>query len=210
MSDDKLSQNGNKGGVCRCTLAWARKQWRFLLVAVGAMAVGWGSFAAWVSAVQYTSRTEFCITCHVMRDTVYQDYLKSSHYSNQYGAHAGCPDCHVPQYNWLEETKVKLGTIGELYAFFFEGMSNVANFEKARPELAKQVWAKFAASNARECRHCHDYSSMKMDQQPPSARSMHTDAWAKNENCVDCHKGITHKNFYTPPAEAAPTNFDIN
>ncbi|MDR3525536.1 MAG: NapC/NirT family cytochrome c [Acetobacteraceae bacterium] len=190
--------------------AWVVRHWRYLAFAFGGAVLGWGVFATWVSAIEYTSRTEFCITCHVMGDTVYPEYKKSSHFANQFGVHAGCPDCHVPQYNWILETQAKIATVGELYAFFFQGMDKVENFEKVRPELAKEVWGKFAASNARECRHCHDYSSMIPEQQKPSARSKHADAAKINENCVECHKGITHKNFEVKAAAPAPTDFDVD
>lgn len=172
--------------------------------------LGWAVFATWVTAIEYTSRTEFCLSCHVMRDTVGVEYKKSKHFSNQFGAHAGCPDCHVPQYNWLAETQAKLATTGELFEFFFGGMDKVENFNKVRPQLAKEVWAKFEKSNARECRHCHDYSSMVYTAQKPSAAAEHKDAAATNENCVACHKGITHKNFEEKKDEPPPTNFDVD
>lgn len=144
-----------------------------------------------------------------MGDTVGVEYKKSSHYANQFGVHVGCPDCHVPQYDWIAEAGAKVLTVKELYAYFFQGMNKVENFEKIRPELAKSVWAKFEATNARECRHCHDYPNMVFDQQAPSARAMHTDAAARNENCVHCHKGITHKNYAEKPAAPANDSFEI-
>lgn len=188
---------------------WLRRHWRLVMIAVGGMVAGWAAFATYMTAVEYTNHTEFCLNCHVMRDTVYAEYSKSTHFRNKFGAHAGCPDCHVPMYSWIDEANAKIHTIKELYAYFFQGMSKVENFEKIRPELAKDVWAKFKASNARECRHCHDYSSMIPAEQVPSARGMHADAAAINENCVECHKGIVHKNFAKPAAAPPPTNFDI-
>jgi nitrate/TMAO reductase-like tetraheme cytochrome c subunit len=115
----------------------------------------------------------------------------------------------VPIYSWFDEAVAKVGTIKELYAFFFEGMDKVENFDKIRPELAKHQWAKFEATNAAACRHCHDYSSMIADEQAPSARAKHADAATKNQNCVSCHKGITHKNYEEKKAEPAPTDFDV-
>lgn len=176
---------------------------------LGAAAFGWGVFASWISVIEYTNHTEFCITCHVMKDTVYPEYKESKHFKNPFGVHAGCPDCHVPQYSWIAEAEAKVGTIKELYAFFFGGMSHVENFEKIRPELAKEVWAKFAATNARECRHCHDYSSMVFADQKPSAASTHQTAMTTNRNCVECHKGITHKSYEEKVVEPAPTSFDV-
>jgi len=126
--------NGGRGPV-----AWLRRRWQLVLVALGAGVIGAGVFATWITAIEYTNHTEFCISCHVMADTVYPEYKKSAHFSNQFGVHAGCPDCHVPQYSWVEEAKAKVGTAKELYAFFFQGMSKVENFEKIRPDLAKEV-----------------------------------------------------------------------
>lgn len=190
-------------------MGWLRRHWRLLTVAVGSLVVGWASFATYMTAIEYTNHTEFCLNCHVMRDTVYLEYSKSTHFTNKFGVHAGCPDCHVPMYSWTDEAVAKIHTLKELYAFFFGGMSNIENFQKIRPELAKEVWAKFKATNARECRHCHDYSSMVAAEQPPSARVMHADAAKTNENCVECHKGITHKNFEEKVAAPPPTNFNI-
>ena len=47
--------------------------------------------------MEATNTTEFCISCHSMQATVYQEYKKSVHYSNRAGVRAGCPDCHVPK-----------------------------------------------------------------------------------------------------------------
>jgi len=188
---------------------WVGRHWQMLLVAFGGAVIGWGVFATWITAIEYTNNTSFCITCHNMRDTVYEEYTHSSHFKNQFGVHVGCPDCHVPQYSWTHEAMAKIKTLPEIYAYFLGGMSNVDNFQKIRPELAKAVWAGFAATNARECRHCHDYANMIPEQQAPSARAMHADAAKSNENCVECHKGITHKNFAEKPVEAAPTDFDV-
>jgi nitrate/TMAO reductase-like tetraheme cytochrome c subunit len=187
---------------------FARKMFFGTLIAGGVL--GWGVFATWITAVEYTSRTEFCLSCHVMADTVGAEYKESKHFKNQFGAHAGCPDCHVPQYDWIAEAQAKLATTGELYAYFFGGMSKAENFEKIRPQLAKDVWAKFEKTNARECRHCHDYGSMDYGEQKPSARAMHQEAVKTDRNCVACHKGITHKNYEEKKTEAAPTSFDVD
>lgn len=163
---------------------------------VGAVLLGVALFATWTSAIEYTNHTKFCITCHVMRDTVYAEYKQSAHFRNAQGVVVGCPDCHVPQYNWIDEAVTKIRASGELFAFLFEGMSNIQKFTKARPELAKSVWAHFYATNARECRHCHDYNNMVLDKQSPAARLVHPIAMKKDENCLDCHKGVVH---HIPP-----------
>ena len=54
----------------------------------------WGSFN-W--AMEATNNEAFCISCHEMRDNVYEEYKETVHYSNRTGVHATCPDCHVPK-----------------------------------------------------------------------------------------------------------------
>ncbi|HRE18510.1 MAG TPA: NapC/NirT family cytochrome c, partial [Rhodocyclaceae bacterium] len=52
----------------------------------------WGGFN---TAMEWTNREEFCISCHEMKDNVYQEYRNTIHYSNRSGVRATCPDCHV-------------------------------------------------------------------------------------------------------------------
>jgi len=100
----------------------------------------------------------------------------------------------------------------ELWNHFVLGESETAKFEKRRPELAKKVWAGFKETNARECKACHKYSNMILEAQRPSIRAQHVDAMKIDENCLDCHKGLTHKSMETAaqaPAKAAGGGFDI-
>ena len=210
MPQSNPNLSAPRPSLARRIMSWLLLRWRLVTVGIAGVLVGWTLMAGWVTAIEHTNHTEFCITCHVMADTVYVEYKKSSHFTNKFGAHASCPDCHVPQYSWFEEAKAKVATAKELYAFFFQGMSKVENFEKIRPQLAQEVWDHFEATNARECRHCHDYSSMKTEEQAPSARAKHETAAATNQNCVACHKGITHKNYAVKAEEPAPTDFDVN
>lgn len=209
MSNGNMVSSARPSFFRRLT-AWAMQHWPYGAVAAGGVVVGLAILGAWNTAIEHTNHTEFCITCHIMQATVYQEFVETSHFKNKHGFHAGCPDCHVPQYDWIGEVEAKVGTVGELYAYFFQGMNKVENFEPIRPQLAKEVWAKFAATNARECRHCHDYTNMVFEEQKPSAASKHQDAMQTDENCVDCHKGITHKNFEQKVDAPAPTDFDVN
>ena len=56
--------------------------------------VFWGGFN---TAMEATNTLEFCISCHEMRDTVYEEYKQTIHYSNRTGVRAVCSDCHVPK-----------------------------------------------------------------------------------------------------------------
>lgn len=208
MSTTVSAPQPKKSLPCRL-FAWVRRHIVLCIIAVGGAGVGFAGFATWITVIEHTNHTEFCLNCHVMRDTVYEEYKKSSHYTNKFGVRVGCPDCHVPQYSWIDEAMAKVGTLKELYAFAFQGMSKVENFSQQREALAQEVWHKFEESNARECKHCHSYSNMIASEQAPSARAMHADAGAKDANCVECHKGITHKNFAKKEDAPAPTDFDV-
>lgn len=209
MADERNVPSQPRRGALRRVSALACRQWRILTALMAGGVIGLVALGTWVTTIEHTNHTEFCITCHIMRDSVYQEYMHSAHYSNKFGVRVGCPDCHVPQYSWIDEVFAKVDTIGELYSFFLQGKDTAEALEKDRPELAKHVWAKFAATNARECKHCHNYSAMVAEEQKPSARVSHGDAMKIDQNCVECHKGLTHK----PVQAAAPVkdsdNFDV-
>ena len=59
----------------------------------------WGGFH---TGLEMTNTLEFCTTCHEMRDTVYQEYKETIHYSNRTGVRAICSDCHVPKEWWTQ------------------------------------------------------------------------------------------------------------
>jgi len=71
----------------------------------------WGGFNTGMEA---TNTLEFCISCHEMQDTVYQEYKKTVHYSNRTGVRAICSDCHVPK-DWVHKMARKIQASGEIY-----------------------------------------------------------------------------------------------
>ncbi len=63
----------------------------------------WGGFN---TAMEATNNEQFCVSCHEMRDNVYQEYKNTIHYANRTGVRATCPDCHVPK-EWVYKVKRK-------------------------------------------------------------------------------------------------------
>ncbi|MDR3416165.1 MAG: NapC/NirT family cytochrome c [Nevskia sp.] len=210
MSDAERDPGKGSGSGKHGLWAWIKAKRIVLLCMAGAMFLGWASFGTWMSTIEYTNHTAFCIRCHVMKDTVYAEYTQSKHFKNEFGVVAGCPDCHVPQNSWIHEVGVKWKAGFELFDFI-AGMNTVEKFTPIRPELAKKVWKHFADTNARECKRCHSYSNMVLEEQPGRAQRMHTEAVKTDANCVDCHKGITHKKFDVEEAAtgAADGGFDV-
>ena len=150
----------------------------------------WGGFN-W--AMEKTNTLEFCIGCHEMKDNVYQEYKPTIHYSNRTGVRAECPDCHVPK-EWIYKVIRKIQASNELYHHFIvKDVDTPEKFDAKRLELAKHVWAAMKDTDSRECRNCHNFESMNPKFQRPRARKQHLNAFETGQTCIDCHKGIAHK-----------------
>jgi cytochrome c-type protein NapC len=184
--------------------------YKVIIVAVVSVVIGLGFAACYATAIDYVSSLNFCAhTCHEMEATVYQEYTHSKHFKNEYGVVVACPQCHVPQNHWALTFGHKLLAAFEIKDHFVERLYDVNNFTPKRLELAKQVWAGFAATNARECKACHHYANMVLEDQPNSIRAQHTDAMKTDENCLDCHKGVVHVKPVDPNDKSAAKNFSF-
>jgi cytochrome c-type protein NapC len=71
----------------------------------------WGGFN---TVMEATNTLEFCISCHEMRDNVYQEYKETIHFTNRTGVRATCSDCHVPK-DWGHKMMRKVQASGEIY-----------------------------------------------------------------------------------------------
>jgi nitrate/TMAO reductase-like tetraheme cytochrome c subunit len=156
-------------------------------VLVGALFVG-----GFIGAVEYTNRLEFCISCHEMEQTVYQEYLASSHFKNASGVGAVCSDCHVPR-EWGPKILRKIRATNELFHTLRGTIDTPEKFAAKRLELAENVWAEMAANDSRECRNCHDYARMDFHKQSRRAADKMQPALEQGKTCIECHKGIAHE-----------------
>ena len=148
----------------------------------------WGGFN---TAMEATNRLEFCIGCHEMRDTVYQEYKTTIHYSNRTGVRAICSDCHVPK-DWGHKMLRKIQASQEVWGKITGYIDTPEKFESHRMELATHEWNRMKASNSRECRNCHNFDAMSADKQKESSYKRHMKAKDEGKTCIDCHKGIAH------------------
>lgn len=149
----------------------------------------WGGFN---TVMEATNTLEFCISCHEMRDTVYQEYKQTIHYSNRTGVRAVCSDCHVPK-TWGHKMLRKLQASGEVYGKIMGTIDTPEKFEAKRLELATHEWERMKSSDSRECRNCHSFDGMDVEKQKLRGAKMHKIAQAEKKTCIDCHKGIAHK-----------------
>lgn len=149
----------------------------------------WGGFN---TAMEATNTLEFCVSCHEMRDTVYLEYKQTIHYSNRTGVRAICSDCHVPK-DWVHKVARKIQASGEIYGKVIGTIDTPEKFEAKRLELAQREWDRMKVSDSRECRNCHSFEGMSKDVQTDTAWRRHRGAQKKGETCIDCHKGVAHK-----------------
>ncbi|MDT3737066.1 MAG: NapC/NirT family cytochrome c [Denitratisoma sp.] len=184
----------DQGMIGRCWNALKRPSAKYsllTLLVVGFFSgiVFWGGFN---TAMEATNTLEFCISCHEMRDTVYQEYKKTIHYQNRTGVRAICSDCHVPK-DWVHKVARKIQATKELYGKAMGTIDTPEKFEAKRLELAQNEWRRMKASDSRECRNCHGFEGMNSEVQKPRARKQHELAQRDGETCIDCHKGIAHQ-----------------
>ncbi len=149
----------------------------------------WGGFN---TAMEMTNNEEFCISCHEMKDNVYQEYKQTIHYSNRTGVRATCPDCHVPK-EWTHKVVRKIQASNELLHKALGTINTREKFEGKRLELAKHVWAAMKKTDSRECRNCHNFDYMDFGEQGRRAVKAHSEGLDAGKTCIDCHKGIAHE-----------------
>ena len=149
----------------------------------------WGAFNTGMEA---TNTLDFCITCHEMRDNVYQEYKETIHYSNRSGVRAICSDCHVPK-DWVHKMIRKSQASFEIWGKITGSIDTKEKFEAKRMELASHEWARMKATNSRECRNCHDFDAMSPELQKQTPYKKHMKAKEAGKTCIDCHKGIAHQ-----------------
>ncbi|OIP82854.1 MAG: Denitrification system component NirT [Rhodobacterales bacterium CG2_30_65_12] len=167
-----------------------------VLLLIGGIAgiIFWGGFN---TAMEATNTLEFCISCHEMEDTVYQEYKTSIHYKNASGVRAACPDCHVP-HEWGPKMIRKIRASNEIWHKLRGTINTPEKFEEKRAELAGHVWATMKENDSHECRNCHSFDAMDFEHQRSRSRekmepvALGTDL-SGGSTCIDCHKGIAHK-----------------
>ncbi len=187
--------NNNKSGVLKrlwAVLSTPTVKYSVLsLLVVGFFGgiVFWGGFH---TALEATNTLEFCTGCHEMRDTVYQEYKETIHYSNRTGVRAICSDCHVPK-DWTHKMVRKAKASLEVWGKLTGSIDTPEKFEAKRMTLATHEWDRMKATGSIECRNCHSWEGMSSEKQKQSVFKKHTAAQKEGKTCIDCHKGIAHK-----------------
>ncbi len=199
MNSEKTKKTPTKSTTVR---------WSFAALFVLLGVVLWGGFN---TAMEATNTLDFCISCHEMESTVYQEYKHSVHASNPSGVRASCPDCHVPK-EWGPKVVRKIKASVEVYHWLVGSINTPEKFEAKRPALAQLVWDTMKKTDSRECRNCHEFDSMDLAGQARFAARIHSDGMDEGKTCIDCHKGIAHQlpKIDVTHSEVAFTEDDID
>lgn len=160
----------------------------FLLGTVGGV-VFWGGFG---TVMEYTNTLKYCVSGHEMRTSVWEEYMKTAHYSNPSGVRAICQDCHVPR-EWTPKLIGKIKATNKLYHKCMSIVDTPEKFEPKRMELAVNVWRSMGATGSRERRDCHSFTAMDFPNQKRRAHEKMECAAEMGKTCIACHKGICHK-----------------
>ena len=175
------------------TLRRPSVSWSILTLTVGGFIAGivfWGGFN---TAMEATNTMGFCTSCHEMRDNVYAEYKNTIHATNRTGVRATCSDCHVPK-DWTHKIIRKMQASNELLHKVLGSVDTKEKFDAKRLTLARNEWARMKGNDSTECRNCHGFEAMNPENQRPRARKQHLAAMEVGNTCIDCHKGIAHKN----------------
>lgn len=160
----------------------------------------WGGFN---TGLEMTNKELFCISCHEMRENVYQEYMETIHYTNRSGVRATCPDCHVP-HEWVAKMTRKMQASKELYAKMLGLVDTPKKFDEQRLVMAQREWHRMKSNNSQACRNCHNFDYMDFTEQKSVATKMHAKAVDEGKTCIDCHKGIAH---HLPDMKHQPDEF---
>jgi nitrate/TMAO reductase-like tetraheme cytochrome c subunit len=166
--------------------------WGTSLGAAGAFfaagVIAWGGFN---TAVEWTNRLDFCISCHEMT-WVHEEWQERVHHRNATGVQADCADCHVPR-DWGPKMMRKLVASREVWYKLLGTINTEEKFEDRRLLLAERVWRSMERTDSRECRNCHDWTAMDLESQRTRARRSHEQGVEEGLTCISCHQGIAHE-----------------
>jgi len=149
----------------------------------------WGGFN---TVMEATNNMKFCSSaCHEM-SWVYEEYQDRPHYRNPTGVGAECSDCHVPD-AWGPKMVRKIQASREVWHWMLGTVDTKEKFDGKRMQLAENVWRSMLRTDSRECRNCHDWSAMDLEQQPARAAREHARGFEQGQTCIECHQGIAHE-----------------
>lgn len=209
MADKSCDTNGRRSFWQRLKNPPSCSLWQMILIGIVG---GIGIWGALNTGMEWTNRTEFCISCHEMT-IPYEDLKKTIHYKNRAGVSVSCADCHVASsknpIDYGRKLTMKLLAARDIIGHISGVVDTPEKFEAHRLEMAQRVWARMKETDSRECRNCHKFETMDKTKQKDRSVVKHEGAIEDGKTCIDCHKGIVHRPVHQllekgKPGEVAP------
>ncbi len=176
-----------------------------ILLVLGAI-VGIIAKVSFDTTLHHTSQEKFCVSCHTMEWNE-QTLMQTPHGHNQFGVTADCAACHLP-HDAIPMYIRKVQALNEVYETITGKYDKPGSFDAERYRMAQKEWARMEANGSAECKACHRYDRMDFDKMPYKARVAMKAAAAKDQSCIDCHKGIAHP--IPKPPKGANNGIDPN
>lgn len=193
MADETQKTESKEGYFRRLLNPPKCSMLRMIVIGVIGGIVIWGGLN---TGMEYTNRTEFCLSCHTMQ-TPYNELKKTVHYSNRTGTSVGCADCHVASskepFDYARKLTQKVFASKDVIGEILGTIDTPEKFEAHRLTMAKRVWAHMKETDSKECRNCHKFDKMDPTKQKDRSVVKHEGAIEDGKTCIDCHKGIAHK-----------------
>lgn len=138
------------------------KKLRLVIIVLGVLLVGFS-----VGAVEYTSQTGFCNSCHEM-NTAFTGWDNGIHQTQH------CYGCHTDE-GLINKAKTKANGLREVFIHFTEEV----DMEKVQSDVPPE-----------RCAKCHDMTDKKKHGE--RIVNFHKQHQELNFNCLTCHKGVGH------------------
>ncbi len=149
--------------------------------------------------MEWTNRTEFCLSCHEMSIPA-EELKKTVHYKNRSGTTVSCADCHVASsknpVDYARKATMKVMAARDVVGKITGVVDTPEKFEAHRLSMAKRVWERMKETDSKECRNCHNFMTMDTEKQKDRSVVKHEGAIEDGKTCIDCHKGIAHKSVH--------------
>ncbi len=157
------------------------------LVGVG-IGVGIVGTVGFNVAMEKTSSTEFCISCHEMAANPWQESLTKAHAQSRVGFTVSCADCHIPK-AFIPKMKRKMAASREVWHHFLGTIDSPEKYDLHRQKMAESVWQAMQEDDSAACRVCHDAQKIGST---AAINTMHKQALGPGTTCITCHRGIAH------------------
>ena len=136
-------------------------------------------------AIEATSTTEFCMSCHV-HPHVFDSWKKSVHYDTPSGIQVQCVDCHLPPKGegYLVE-KIRLGA-KDIYGFLFKDSAEFNWEAKRTVEMAQHF------TYQESCIGCHQNIFPRNLSKEGLDAHLYYSMNEKDLLCLNCHIDVGH------------------